>query len=137
MTPAVKLALAYAYITDALPAGIHMATWREANKLITHRTFPNRNELAPEALEAIKNHPMIVGHEWLTAQGFVVANETLRRRTSHYIRYDHADGRQGGVGRGGSVWIRKALYNEGGVFLRNKTDSYSVKDGLPTIGDKP
>lgn len=100
MTPAVKLALAYAHVTGKFPKNIHIGTWGKAYKLVEGVSIDYK--LKPEAIEAVLDHPFVIGDAYMRSIGFLPERD---RRTSHSISYRNDDDIRGGISRDGSGWI--------------------------------
>lgn len=110
MKPAVRLILAYVHATGCYPTHSHLSSWSEASRYVEGVT---PKTVKAEALADIEGHHLVTGHVWATSMGFVVAPGSYKR-TSHYVAYDHVDGRKLYVSRGkgkGSRWIRVPLEN--------------------------
>lgn len=108
MKPSIKTALAYIHVTGRFPAKIHLSTWSKVNAEMTEGS-PGHRTVKAEYLEAIKNHPLIVGRDYLVNErGFEsrpVFHRVHEKNTSHTIRFDHLDGSEGYVSRHGGGWI--------------------------------
>lgn len=91
MTPAVRQALAYTYLTGKRPAHIRLQTSLALHEMTDFRIEEHqcRYIVKPEFVSAVKGHAMVKGARWLEAQGFNRKSEIWRRSrpTSHYISY--------------------------------------------------
>ena len=97
MTAAVRLTLAYKYITGRYPQHIRVKTYVDANRVLNFT-----DEFTPEVVEQIVDHPLMVAHAYMLRRGFLPEK---RRGTSHTIQYHNNDGIEGGISRSGTGWI--------------------------------
>lgn len=110
MKPAVKTALAFAHICGFLPKNIHLSTWSAANKCFEPHVFPR--QIKPEFLDQIADHPFMVGHAKLTAEGF--RPRPKPDRTSRTIEYDHSDhDDRAFISRSGGGWYWRRIPGAG------------------------
>lgn len=121
-TPSVRRALAYIYATGERPNHIHAATRRALNELSTHNDVATWEktkrweELTPDGLDALGDHPMRRGHEFMTARGFQVDRNRRGKRTSHDVHYRHPEGGEAYVWRSGGGMIIRGAWKDAEKF---------------------
>jgi hypothetical protein len=110
MKQSLKTALAYAHICGFLPKHIHLDTWSKAQEYLVPNTYPRT--VKPEYLDQIADHPFMIGHARLTAEGYRPTQK--HGRTSHTIEYRHPDHEdQAFIIRSGGGWYWRKIPGAG------------------------
>lgn len=105
MKKSVKTVLAYVHVTGYFPRKIHLPTWAEAREMTDFNG--RRYDVKPEFLDSLKNHPFLLGREYLKTRGFDYVHHEQYSRTSHTIRFgsDKPGINEAYIARGGGGWI--------------------------------